>query len=326
VPEVASAPVSDGVQLPHKTFAEVMKENHMDSNDLYEKRAVSLGGYGSLVPFHGILTYDPAAAGQSRFMPLSLDQPTPDEVLQWLEDVSTHIGVDPQQGRLFYSLHCKDYGLNGSGIEQLEEDLRNPFELGESLQGTLEDRHSRDLEMHRPCFTILAGAEYGLFYLLLRGGKDRSSDDSDYDVVYYAKCGVLVDQPVSSWPNLDEIRETDGGPSIQHATGVVTASVSTQPQPIPEVYPLDQSADRGDADIIGGRNPFTSEDLSVADEDIAAAIDRTSGLTFRVNGGTIGFENEEAYKTSGMSVYRPEEITMWGWPVAICQPTCDASR
>lgn len=298
----------------------------MDSNGLYEKRAVSLGGYGSLVPFHGLTSYDPATADLSRFIPLPMDQPSSDEVLRRLDEVSTHIGVGLQQGRLFYSFHCQDYGLNGSGIEQLKEDLHNPFELGESLQGTLEERHSRDLEMHRPCFTILAGAEYGLFYLLLRGGKDFSNDNNDYDVAYYAKCGVLVDQPISSWPNLDEICETDGGPSIQHATNVATARVSTQTQPIPAVYPLDQSTDQGDADIIGGRNPFTPRDVSVSDEEIEAALDRTSELTFRVRGGTVGFENEEAYYTSGMSIYRPEEITMWGSPVIICQPVCDASR
>lgn len=62
------------------------------------------------------------------------------------------------------------------------------------------------------------------------------------------------------------------------------------------------------------------------DEEIRAAVDWITGLTFRVRGGTIGFENEEAYRTSNMSLYRPEEIIMWEWLVVICQPTCDASR
>ena len=90
-----------------------------------------------------------------------------------------------------------------------------------------------------------------------------------------------------------ENRSTAGGSSIQIAASVVAASVSTQPEPVQEVYPLDQSADCGEVDIIGGRNPFISEDDSVDNEDIKAAIEGASGQTFRVKRGTIGFENEE---------------------------------
>lgn len=92
------------------------------------------------------------------------------------------------------------------------------------------------------------------------------------------------------------------------------------------MYLFDKLDNKCDVDIIGGRNLFTTQDVASEDEQTRATVDRTTDLTFRLRGGIIGFENEEAYRTSSMSLYRPEEIIMWGWPVVICQSTCDASR
>jgi len=100
-------------------------------NNLYEKRAISLGGYGSLVPYHGPLTYDPATPGPAREIPIPMDQAKPEDVLEKLDEVAEHLRVSTEPGHLFYSLHWSDYGWHSSGLAQLEEDLDNPFEVGE---------------------------------------------------------------------------------------------------------------------------------------------------------------------------------------------------
>ncbi|MFD1513439.1 hypothetical protein [Halomarina rubra] len=297
----------------------------MASNSpLHETRAVSLGGYGSLVPYHGPLSIDPGTPGKSHILHLPLDQPTPEGILNHLDDVAEHLKIDTRRGRLFYSVHYSDYGWNGSGVEQLRQDLQNPFEVGEELRRTLESEYNRELGMHRPCFTILSNAEYGLFYMVLRGGKRYLDDEGEeWEIAYYARSGVLIDQPVLSWPNVEKVVKNDGGPITQHTTDISTESIELDKQLLEGVYPLSQSVSN-DADIIGGRNPYSANSADSGDSDIKDSINQTSHLTFRVNGGTIGFENEEAYRVGGMAAYRPVEITMWGHPVVICQPMCDA--
>jgi len=294
--------------------------------DSYEKRAVSLGGYGSAVPFHGISGLDPAKPGMSRYIPIPMDQtPSPDDILDKLDQVSEYLNGNLGQGKMYYSFQCQDYGLSASGIKQLEEDLQNPFELREQLGATLEERFGRELDSHRPCFIILTGVEYGLFYMLLRGGKNYTSDDrSEWEPAYYTKSGIIMDDPVTSWPNLEKIIDTNGRPIVQEATELTTARVEVQEQPIREAYPLDQSADKGDADIIGGKNPFTKDTVEPDDEEVGEAFDKTSHLTFRVNGGTLGFENEAEYRIKSATAYKPEEITLWGHPLVFTNPMCDA--
>lgn len=293
------------------------------TKDRYEKRAISLGGYGSLVPFHGITSFDPSSQGDSYIIPLPMDQPGPDDVLERLDEVAEHLDVDLGQGRLYYSFNCQDYGLSASGIEQLEEDLRNPFTLREQLHGTLEERYNTELDMHRPCFVILSSCRSGLFYLLLRAGKKYIGEDEEqWEIAFYTDCGIMLDQPVVPWNDLEQISGLSSGPIHQHATEVVTGRIQTSQQAIQEVYPLDQSSDKGDADIIGGKNPFQARDVEVDDSEIREAVDKTSHLTFRVRGGTVGFDKEEEYRIDGMSVFKPEEVRLWGHPLTICRPIC----
>jgi len=162
--------------------------------------------------------------------------------------------------------------------------------------------------------------------MMLRGGKRyEDSDQEEWETVYFAKCGILVDQPVLSWPNLEEFIENDGGPITQNATDVKSASFRSEEQEIPEVYPLDQSG-TGDADIIAGQNIAYPEGLDTDDEDLTEAVERTSHLTYRVNGGTLGFDKEQAYTVKSFSMYQPEEITLWGHPFVICTPMCNAYK
>lgn len=296
--------------------------------NVYEKRAVSLGGYGSVVPYHGFSGLDPAKPGPARFIPIPTEQTvTADSVLDTLEAVAENLDARLNQGQLFYSFLCQDYGLHASGVEQLEEDLRNAFELGEQLGATLEERFNRELDSHRPCFTILTSVEYGLFYMLLRGAKRYTSEDkSEWENVYYVKSGVLVDNPVTSWPNLEKVIDTGGAPIVQEATDLETARAEVEKQTLKEVYPLEQSADRGDADIIGAKNPFGKQAVDGRYGDIGEAFEKTSHLTYRVNGGTVGFENEAEYRIQSVTAYKPEEITLWGHPLVFVSPMCEAVR
>lgn len=295
--------------------------------DQYDKRAISIGGYGTLVPYHGLHSYDPAQPGSSSIvrLPVSDGWASPEEVLQFIEDVETHLGADTNQGRLFYSFQCSDYGFHASGIDQLEEDIQNSFTLGEELKGTLEERYNREFEMHRPCFVILAPVEYGLFYLFLRGGKSYTdSDQSEWEISYDTISGVLMSNPVISWPNLEELIENDsGGPITQQETDVTTTSAQSSEQELREVYPLDQEQ-TGDADIIAAQNPFTPHDVELGDEDLKDAIRESQHLTYRVKGGTIGFEKEASFTTKSMSIMKPENISFRGFPLIICNPMCSA--
>lgn len=298
--------------------------------DRYDARAVSLGGYGTLVPFHGTSSFDPSSPGEARYIPLPMDVEsniaTVDDVRDRLEEVNKHLDVGLGQGELYYTLHYMDYGLYSSGVERLLEDLETGFELGEDLRGTLEARYEKKLELHRPCFTILSAGEYGIFYLLLRGAIRRSEDESEEDeVVYYSDSGMLIDQPVTSWPNIEKVRQSDGGPITQQATEVVSeAAKLSGGVSLREITPVDQSIDLGDADIVAARSPYDGSHVRGNDEETAEAVEETSHLTFRIRGGTIGFEDEEGFTTSTMSVFRPKEVTMWGAPLVICFPLCSA--
>lgn len=298
----------------------------------YDTRAVSLGGYGTLVPFHGTSSFDPASPGEARYIPLPMDVEsniaTVDDVRDRLEEVNKHLDVGLGQGELYYTLHYMDYGLYSSGVERLMEDLETGFELGEALKGTLEDRYEEELELHRPCFTILSAGEYGIFYLMLRGAVRRAEDESEEDeVVYYHDSGMLIDQPVTSWPNIEEVRQSDGGPITQQATEIVSEAAKLPGGvSLREVTPVDQSVDVGDADIVAARNPYDGSSVRGNDEEIVEAVEETSHLTFRIRGGTVGFEDEEEFITSTMSVFRPKEVTMWGAPLVICFPLCSAKN
>jgi hypothetical protein len=298
-------------------------------NDYFDKRAVSIGGYGSLVPYHGPLTYDPAVKGTSNIirLPIADGWASPEEILRFLDDVETHLNAETAPGQLFYSLQCKEFGFHSSGREQLTEDLNTAFELAEELKGTLESRYERELMMHRPCFVIIAPLERGLLFVLLRGGKS-SSDDSkgEYEILFDWRAGVLLDSPVVSWPNVEAVIDTDnGGPITQEETNVASVSVGSREQDLQEVYPLDQET-TGDADIIAARNPFADSGMRTEAEDIDEAIANTQQLTFRINGGTIGFEKEARFTTKSMSVYSPEEFSFWGFPISFCTPMCSAHR
>lgn len=293
-------------------------------DDIYEKRAPSVGGYGSLVPFHGTTVFDEHSPGEARYISLRGGTATPDDVLDLISEVTSQLRARTHSGELFYSFHCQDFGFNASGMDSLAEDVHNPFELAEQLQGTLEERHGRELRMHRPCFTVLGGVEGGLFWLLLRGGKDYKGDErAEWDINYSVQSGVLIDSPVASWPSLEAIIGSDGGPISQPATLLETGSVKIDEQPLEEVYPLDQ-AGTGDADIIAARNPFGAGDVDADDDRITEAVDRTQFLTYRVRGGTIGFDKEAEFRVTGMSVFLPDGITMWGHPLVVCRPYCKA--
>lgn len=93
-----------------------------------------------------------------------------------------------------------------------------------------------------------------------------------------------------------------------------------------EVTPVDQSVDVGDADIVAARNPYDGSNVRGNDEEISRAVEETSHLTFRIRGGTVGFEDEEEFTTSTMSVFRPKEVTMWGAPLVICFPLCSGKN
>ncbi|WP_254810617.1 hypothetical protein [Natronosalvus amylolyticus] len=295
--------------------------------DNYDKRAISIGGYGSLVPFHGIHSYDPAQPGKSVTvnLPVADGWASPNEILQFIEKVETHLDVKTDQGQLFYTLQYSDYSFHASGIENLADDLRNAFTLGEELKGTLESRYSQELRMHRPCFVILAPIEYGLFYLFLRGGKSYSDqDESEWEIVYDWESGVLMDSPVLTWPNLEKmVQDNKGRPVPQRETEVASITVRGDQQDLQEVYPLDQE-ETGDADIIAAKNPFTFSDIESQDEEVRDAIDRTQHLTYRVRGGTVGFDKEDSYTIKSMSVLKPDNLSLWGHQLAICSPMCNA--
>jgi len=181
--------------------------------------------------------------------------------------------------------------------------------------------------MHRPCFVIIAPLERGLLFVLLRAGKSNREDGkAEYDISFDWRAGVLLDSPVVSWPNVEAMIDTDhGGPITQEETKVASVSVGSREQDLQEVYPLDQDI-TGDADIIAARNPFAKSGMQTEAEDIDEAIANTHQLTFRINGGTIGFEKEARFTTKSMSVYNPEEFSFWGFPVAFCTPRCSAHR
>jgi hypothetical protein len=207
----------------------------------------------------------------------------------------------------------------------LKQDIRNSFELAEDLKGTLENRYDRDFERHRPCFVILAPLEYGLLFVLLRGGKSYTDDErTEWEVAYDARAGILIENPVVSWPNLEEAVDANhGGPITQEQTTVTSVTVGDEEHELREVYPLDQEA-TGDADIIAARNPFSDASLRTEAESIEEAVENTQHLTFRVRGGTIGFENEARYTVNSMTVHKPEALSFWGFPVPICSPSCTA--
>ena len=68
---------------------------------------------------------------------------------------------------------------------------------------------------------------------------------------------------------------------------------------------------------------YDSQDGNSSQE-IQEAIDRTDRLTYRVNGGTIGFENEREFRAEGLSLLHPKDITLGGWPIVIGTPSCKA--
>lgn len=298
-----------------------MNSNHFD------KRAISVGGYGTLVPFHGTTTLDPATKGDSVLirLPVSDSWGSVDEVLGFIERAEDLIGAGTSQGQLYYSYQCNDFGFHASGIDQLETDLRNSFELADELQGTLEDRYNREFRQHRPCFIILAPADYGTLVLLLRGGKSSSGDDgSDSEIAYDARASVLLSDQVVTWPNLEELIGLDhGGPITQQQTEVTSLRLGEKEQELEEVYPLDQES-TGDADIIAARNPFSTQTSETQGENIEEAVQNTQHITFRVRGGTVGFDKEERYTIKSMTVYQPKELSYWGFPVAFCSPICNA--
>lgn len=293
----------------------------------FDKRAISVGGYGTLVPFHGMTTFDPATKGDPVLirLPVSDGWGSVHEVLSFIERAENLIGAKTSQGQLYYSYQCSEFGFHSSGLNQLETDIRNSFELADELQGTFEDRYNREFRKHRPCFIILAPAEYGTLVLLLRGGKSSSDGDgSDCKISYDARASVLMSNQVVSWPNLEELIDIDhGGPITQQQTELNTVRIGDKEQELEEVYPLDQEV-TGDADIIAARNPFNNQSLQTEAEDIKEAVQNTQHLTFRVRGGTIGFDKEEKYTLKSMTVYQPEALSYWGFPVAFSSPICNA--
>lgn len=287
-----------------------------------EERPTSLGGYGSLVPYHGVLSFDPAQGDEGTVVRLdSGGWQSPDEALNLLERASKKIDVGTGRGSLYYSAQNSQFSWYGSGVEQLREDLAAPFELSSSIHSTLENQHGRELDTHRPCFAVIAPARYGFFWMLLRGGKDDSDDREDYDVSFDLRAGVLMEDPILSWPALEELVPSDG-PIPLSTTQVESVTASGEDRPLERVVPVDHG-NTGDADILAANNMYASA-IQGASSDVQNAIEKTKRITYRISGGTIGFEKEREFRTGGMTLLRPSDITLWGHPLVIASPMCNA--
>ena len=291
-------------------------------NSPLEDRPTSLGGYGSIVPYHAPMTYDPLRGDEGVVVHFPTEgYESPDQILDRLTRASQMIDVSTEPGNLYYTAICKDFSWYGTGVENLQSDLQSSWELSEALRDTLEERHNSDLEIHRPCFVILAPTRYGIFWSTLRGFKDRDEDGEDYETVYDSQAGVLMENPVLSWPALEDLVDSDG-PIPLVTTDVETSNRSGNDRPLEEVIPVNHER-TGDADILSAKNLYHSQDGNSSQE-IQEAIDRTDRLTYRVNGGTIGFEKEQEFRAEGLSLLRPNDITLGGWPIVIGTPTCKA--
>jgi len=293
----------------------------MDPSEL-ERRPTSLGGYGSIVPYHAPATYDPIYGDEG----VRVDLPTEgyesaDQILNRLTRAADKLDLDTDPGRLYYSAQCQDFSWYGSGIEDLREDLPSSWKLSQTLQKTLEERHGTELGIHRPCFVILAPIRYGIFWTVLRGFKNSDEDGEGYETVYDTQAGVLMENPVLSWPALEELVESDG-PIPLVTTEVEAVSLRGEDRPLEEVIPVNHDR-TGDADILAAKNVYKSEKTE-GSEQMHEAVERTARLSYRIKGGTIGFEKEREFRAEGMSLLRPEGITLGGWPVVMGAPFCRA--
>lgn len=221
-------------------------------NSPFEDRPTSLGGYGSIVPYHAPMTYDPLRGDEGVVVHFPTEgYESPDQILDRLTRASQMIGVSTEPGSLYYTAICKDFSWYGTGVENLQSDLQSSWELSEALRDTLEERHNSDLEIHRPCFVILAPTRYGIFWSTLRGFKDRDEDGEDYETVYDSQAGVLMENLVLSWPALEDLVDSDG-PIPLVTTDVETANRSGNDRPLEEVVPVNHEK-TGDADILAAK-------------------------------------------------------------------------
>lgn len=287
-----------------------------------EKRPTSLGGYGSIVPYHAASTYDPLYGKEGTVVDLPTESyESPEQILERLSHAEELIEVGTEPGELYYAAQCSDFSWYGSGISDLEEDLPLAWKLSEDLKQTLSENHGSEMEVHRPCFVIVAPARYGIFWSVLRGFKDRDEDGDDYETVYASRAGVLMENPILSWPALEEMVDSDG-PIPLVETEVESATIRGKGRPLEQIVPVDHER-TGDADILAAKNVYTQNEAE-ASEEICEAIANTSRLTYRVRGGTVGFENEREFRAQNMSVLRPHAIDLGGWPIVIGSPLCDA--
>jgi hypothetical protein len=98
---------------------------------------------------------------------------------------------------------------------------------------------------------ILAPTRYGIFWPTLRGFKDKDEDGEDYETVYGSQAGVLMGNPVLSWPALEDLVGSDG-PIPLVTTDVETANRSANDRPLEKVIPVNHEK-TGDADILAAK-------------------------------------------------------------------------
>jgi len=289
----------------------------MKSDEL-EDRPTSIGGYGGIVPYHAPLTYDPGRGGESVVVYLPTEgYESPDQIVDRLNRAAKKIDVDLNPGQLYYSGQCQDFSWHGTGLQNLQSDLSSCWELSETIQATLKERYGSKLSIHRPCFVIIAPARFGIFWTTLRGFKDAETKETVYDV----QAGVLMEDPVLSWPALEEMVDSDG-PIPLVTTAVATANRSGNDLPLEEVIPVNHDR-TGDADILSAKNVYQNQGVGTEDE-IQQAIETTDRLTYRIKGGTIGFEKESEFRAQGMSLLCPQDLHLGGWPIVIGSPFCNA--
>lgn len=288
----------------------------------FEERPTSLGGYGSIVPYHGVVGYDGSRGQRGHTVWIPTDSTSDSgEVLELLTRAADLLDVSTERGKLFYSVQCMDFSWYGSGREQLEDDLEDPWSLAESVRSTMESQHNTDLDIHRPCFAIVAPARFGLFFVLLRGAKDSSVDDAEYKPVHYTKAGVLMENPVMAWDGLEEIIDSQEAIPLEE-THVEITSLGGDNHPLERVVPVDHER-TGDADLVAAESAYSSSGKE-ASEELRESIDRTQRLTYRIKGGTVGFEKESEYRAQSMSLINPDMISLWGAPFVIGRPMCSA--
>lgn len=292
----------------------------------YERRPVSLGGYGTVIPYHGIDNYDPSQGEESNIIRLPVGQGwvSPEEILEFFDRLESTVEARTQRGELYYSYLCMDYGFHGSGRDDFQEDLRSSFDLKDQLKATLEEQYNVELESHRPCFVSLFPVNGGFAYLLLRGGKSTESNNAEPEIKYDTEAGVVMSQRLLEWPNVrDLLPGNNGGPIPQETTHVEIASLRATEIELEKVVPVDQER-TGDADIISANNPFDPRHVDTNDDEIKDALENTQRLTFRVAGGTVGFDNEERYTVDSLTIYKVENISFWGFPFVFAKPICSA--